>query len=212
MEKKILPFAVLIVLMQCSVTVLKAESSKSLFSTIPEPVPGTIDWFSSAAILLAIIAVIAVPGFILYKKGKASETPQFLNKKEVMLGISVVLLSILSILSAYFSVVPSAENSGRYTHSASADYALFSLILVSFLGISAIWHGAYRHKFVELTLGVIVWVWGSWSWLGLGLSMHEVPFIRGSLTNHLNGILLLLIPDVILGIALTLNGLRKRKT
>ncbi|UCF58793.1 MAG: hypothetical protein JSV15_07015 [Candidatus Bathyarchaeota archaeon] len=168
-----------------------------------------------AVIIIEIMAVMVVAIFIPFGEEEAHATPRSLDGKAVMLGVLILLLTIFSVNTLYVSVVPSIQYPGYYTHSDVWDiWGDPSLLLIFLLGWVAIFHGGYRFNFLEFTLGMSIAWWGFWTLYEVGLSAGYLsePHIRGSVTVHLNRNTLYMMPNAVLGIALALNGLWKRKT
>jgi len=135
-----------------------------------------------------------------------------MNKIEFVLGVTVFLLSVFSILFINSGVVPSDEYPGHYTYGFPACLSELLLITISLEGIVATAHAAHRKKFLELGLGIVIIVWGflASGWVDLSIYDGCSPYIKGSLTNELIQMSLSIIPGLFLGIALTLDGMLRK--
>jgi len=135
-----------------------------------------------------------------------------MNKIEFVLGATVFLSSILSILFVNFGVVPSRFYPGHYTYSGLAylsNFYLFPLLLIA--GFIAFMHGIYRSRFLELGLGIISILWGSCTWLWVSLNLYDgiSPYIK-SFPTSITETWLPIVLGIFLGIALMLDGTRRK--
>jgi len=134
-----------------------------------------------------------------------------MNKIEVVLGITVFLLSVLSILFINLGVVPSREYPGHYTYGFLSGFSEILLILLSLEGIVAIMHAAQRHRSLEFGLGIVIILWGflALMWVAMSLIDGRSPYIKEFPTSVTRA-WLPIIPGIFLGIALTLDGIRRK--
>jgi len=135
-----------------------------------------------------------------------------MDKIEVVLGVTVFLLSVLSILFINFGVVPSRFYPGHYTYSGLAylsNFYLFPLLLL--VGFFTFVHGIYRKRFLELGLGTIILFWGGWAWFCVSLDLYDgtSPYIK-SFPTSITETLLQIVPGTFLGVVLTLDGMRRK--
>ena len=136
-----------------------------------------------------------------------------MNNMEVVLGASIVLFSVLSMLLS-LSVVPSREYPGKLTYSSLAHLSILLFPLLLLAGFVTIGHAAYRNRHLELGLGIatVLWAGPTWLWVALCLYDASSPYIKGSLVMNLVGMILPISVGVFLGFALVLDGLRMRNT
>jgi hypothetical protein len=134
-----------------------------------------------------------------------------MNKIEVVLGVTVLLLSVLSMLFINFGVVPSLEFPGHYTYSTLAYESYGSLLLISVVGVVIIVYGVCEKRVLESGLGFVISLCGflAFSWVNLSLIDGTSPYIKSFPTSIIET-LLPIIPNIFLGIALMLDGIRQK--
>jgi len=137
-----------------------------------------------------------------------------MNKIEVALGIIVFLLSAISLLLIFTGVVPASGYPGRYdfTYLAHRSWKLLPMLIV--VGFVAFGHGVYRRSLREacLGIGVIVAAWFASGLVAMNLYQVYVGYIR-EFPRPLVEMCLSIVPSVLLGIALALDGVSsKQKT
>jgi len=147
------------------------------------------------------------------KTVKREISEDLMKNLEAVLGALVFLLSILSILVINFGVVPSTQFLGHYTYSGFAHFSRFYFFpLLLFAGLIAIGHAVYANRRLELGLSIITMFWGvfAWLWVAMSLIDGDSPYIKGSVADNLMEMSLLVLPGILLGTALTLDGMRRK--
>lgn len=131
-----------------------------------------------------------------------------MNEIEVLLGVSVFTLSVISIFFISFGVIPSTEYPGHFTYSNLAHLSRFVLLpLLSLLGLVALGHATVRKKHLETGLGISIVVWGFLTWVTIAATLIDgsSPYIK-SYPTSVTDTCLLLVPSIFLGIVLMLDG------
>jgi hypothetical protein len=136
-----------------------------------------------------------------------------MNRTEVTLGTSVLLLTVLSILLFNYGVVSSESHPGQYTYGFASDFSAGLLLLLMLEGALVIPHGARSKSFIEAGSGVAVAVWGFFALMLVSVSLADgrSPYIL-AFPTPVTRTTLYIIPGILLGIVLMLDGLRKHKT
>lgn len=134
-----------------------------------------------------------------------------MNKTEIVLGITVLLLSVLSILTITLGVVPSLEYPGHYTYSRLAYHSYVSLLLIFSAGVAVIVIGVCEKRVLESGLGFVISLCGFLAlfWVSLGLYDGTSTYIKSFPTSIIKT-LLPIIPNIFLGIVLMLDGIRRK--
>jgi len=133
-----------------------------------------------------------------------------MNKVEIALGVLVMLFSFLAIWIICSNVTTSTIEPGRYAFANESSRALLFVGLLFFVGIITIVHALYRAKLLELGLGIIIALWSVLGGLFLSIGIYDGRiYFKGSLMDQLIGTSFPLIVFVLLGIALTVDGILK---
>jgi hypothetical protein len=129
------------------------------------------------------------------------------NKTQVALGATVLLLSTFSMIAYYFVLTPSVEFPGFYTNSDTFGLPEFFIFLQLFVGITILFHSFVRARFLELVIGMIVFVWTPITCMVFSSRLHpsgiQTPYFP---LNDIILTCLAMMLDVFLGIALILDG------
>jgi len=100
-----------------------------------------------------------------------------MNVIEIVLGASVLALSVLSELFINFGVTPSRFYPRHITYSGlaqSVQYFLFPIQLI--VGFVTIGHGIHKRRVLEAVFGIGVLLWGSISWMFVAMVLINGGF------------------------------------
>jgi len=103
------------------------------------------------------------------------------NKVEAVLGSTVVLLTVFSILFLYLGVVPSREP-GHYKFGPLSNLGrLIIYFVLPALGVIVLLHGGVAQRPLELGLGLLIALWGGWALVMTStyfIDVAEVGYIK----------------------------------
>ncbi len=136
---------------------------------------------------------------------KQSRDDSLLNKTESTLGVSVVVLSVLSILIIASNTTTVVVDSlgERFTFTMNATGSLFFMVLVVVAGgLAVAWHKGTRFGIV---LGMAILLWSPFAFWLVMLTLDE-PFLKRSLTDELIWISFPLMVFMLLGFGLVVDG------
>lgn len=135
-----------------------------------------------------------------------------MNRAEFVLGVSVFVLTILSVGLFNYGVVSSERYPEQYTYGSAADFSVGLLFLIMLEGLIATFHGARSKGFAEAGLGIATTVWGFLAFLLVSVSLSDgrAPYII-AFPTPVTMTELLIFPGVFLGIVLLLDGLRRHE-
>jgi len=135
-----------------------------------------------------------------------------MNRTEVALGISAIMLSLFAILAIFTGVGKSTEMPGRYAW-VDAARSLYFMAFLPILGIAVIVHGMRRSKTSEWIWGLILLLWSFFSWWWIPISIYDGSFyFKGGFTETFITTSWPLIVFIFQGIALTINGACEKQT